>query len=145
MTERNPRALEPGEPAGRLTRPVDQRTILLREGGGGERGETMMRLPIISLLVIAGAWLGQTQVSDAQSAYSYPWCSLGGTRSSNALSCYYTSWEQCRTTMSGIGGNCVESPYYHAAPTQPLHRSVVKPYRHRHARTVQMSTHERLE
>lgn len=144
MTERNPKAFEPGEPAGRLTRPVDQRTIYAK-AGGGEKGETMMRLPIISLLVIAGAWLGQTQVSDAQSAYSYPWCSLGGTKGSNALSCYYTSSEQCRTTMSGIGGNCVESLYYRAAPTQLLRHSVVKPYHRRHARTVQMGTHERLE
>ena len=53
----------------------------------------------------------------AQSPYSYSWCSLGGKRGSNALSCYYTSWEQCRTTMSGIGGNCVQSPYYHPQPT----------------------------
>jgi hypothetical protein len=70
----------------------------------------MMRMPIIALFVIAAALPGETQVSNAQLPYSYPWCSLGGTRGSNALSCYYTSWEQCRTTMSGIGGNCVESP-----------------------------------
>ena len=63
-------------------------------------------------LVIAAAVLGETQVSNAQSPYSYPWCALGGTKDSNALSCYYMSWELCRTTMFGIGGNCVESPYY---------------------------------
>jgi hypothetical protein len=50
-----------------------------------------------------------------------------------AMSCYYTSWEQCRTTMSGIGGNCVESPYYHAQSTLLPHRSVVKPRHRRHA------------
>ena len=33
------------------------------------------------------------------------------------MSCYYTSWEQCRTTMSGIGGLCVASPYYHGQAT----------------------------
>jgi len=104
----------------------------------------MTRMPIIALFVIAAALLGQAQVSNAQSAYSYPWCSLGGTKGSNALSCYYTSWEQCRTTTSGIGGYCVESPYFHAQPAQPL-RALMKPHRHRHARTVQVSTPGRLE
>jgi hypothetical protein len=93
----------------------------------------MTRKRIIVLLIIAAALLGKTQVSNAQSAYSYPWCSLGGARDSNALSCYYTSREQCRTTMSGIGGNCVESPYYHAQSTLLPHRSVVKPRHRRHA------------
>src|SRR5713101_1661612 len=95
-----------------------------------------MRMSIIVPLVIAAALLGETQVSNAQSPYSYPWCALGGTRDSNALSCYYTSWEQCRTTMSGIGGLCVASPYYHAQPTQLPHRSLLKPRPHRHTRTV---------
>ena len=76
-----------------------------------------MRTQIIMLFVIAAALLGGTQVSSAQSAaYSYPWCLLGGPKDTNALSCYYTSWEQCRATMSGLGGICVESPYYHAQP-----------------------------
>ena len=95
----------------------------------------MTRKPIIVLLVVAAALLGETQVSNAQSPYSYPWCSLGGTKHSNALSCYYTNREQCRTTMSGIGGNCVESPYYHAQSTLLPHRSVVKPRHRRHAHT----------
>ena len=93
----------------------------------------MMRMPIIALFAIAAALLAETQISNAQSAYSYPWCSLGGTKDSNALSCYYTSREQCRTAMSGIGGNCVESPYYHAQSTLLPHRSVVMPRHRRHA------------
>src|SRR6516164_4276760 len=104
----------------------------------------MTRMSIIVLFVTAAALLGEMQVSNAQSAYSYPWCSLGGTKGSNALSCYYTSYEQCRTTTSGIGGYCIESPYYHAPPIQP-HRAAVKPHRHRHARTVRVSRSERLE
>jgi len=105
----------------------------------------MMRMLIIALFVAAAGLLGETQLSKAQSAYSYPWCSLGGGRGSNALSCYFTSWEQCRATMSGRGGNCVESPYYHAPPPQPPHRTVVKPRHHRHAQTVGVNTSDRLE
>jgi len=112
--------------------------------------DTMTRIPIIALFVISVALLGETQTGNAQSPYSYPWCALyGGGGSSGgsggAMSCYYTSWEQCRTTMSGIGGICVESPYYHAQSTQLPHRALVKARHHRHARTVQVSTPERLE
>ena len=84
-------------------------------------------MPMISLAIFAAAaamLLGDTQAASAQSqypyaAYSYPWCSVRAR--SGGLSCYYTSWEQCRATMSGIGGLCVPSPYYRAAvPPPPL-------------------------
>jgi hypothetical protein len=113
--------------------------------GKNDGRETMMRMTNIVLLVIAVALLGKTQVSNAQSPYSYPWCSLGGTKASNALSCYYTSWEQCRATMLGIGGTCEESPYHHAQPAQLAHRSFVKPHHRRHARAAEASTPNRLE
>ncbi len=93
----------------------------------------MTRMPIIVLLIIAAALLGKTQVSSAQSPYSYPWCSLGGAKDSNGLSCYYTSREQCRTTMFGIGGLCIESPYYHGQATPLPQRSLAKPRHQRHA------------
>ncbi|SRR5579871_939974 len=98
-----------------------------------------MRIPIIALLAIGIALLGETQMSKAQSPYSYPWCALyGGSGSSGgaggAMSCYYASWQQCMTTMSGIGGVCVESPYYHAQPTQLPNRALVKSRHRRHAR-----------
>jgi Protein of unknown function (DUF3551) len=97
--------------------------------------ETMTRKPIIVLFVIVAALLAETQISNAQSPYSYPWCAIypgDGNGPGGAMSCYYTSWEQCRTTMFGIGGNCVASPYYHAQSTQLPHRSSVKPRHHRH-------------
>jgi len=108
----------------------------------------MMRMPIAVLFVISAALLGETQFGNAQSPYSYPWCAIqpgGGEGSGGSISCYYTSWEQCRTTMLGIGGNCVQSPYYHAQPPQLPHRAATKPRHHRHDRTVRLSTPERLE
>jgi hypothetical protein len=104
-----------------------------------------MRTLTIALFVVAAGLLGETPLSNAQSAYSYPWCSLGGGRDSNARSCYYTSWEQCMATMSGRGGICIESPYYHAPPAPLPHRAVVQPRHHRHAQTVRMNSAERLE
>ena len=99
----------------------------------------MMRMAIIAPFVVAAALLVETQVGNAQSPYSYPWCAIlpgAGSGSGGAMSCYYTSWEQCRATMFGIGGNCVASPYYHAQPTQLPHRSLLKPRHHRHASTI---------
>lgn len=66
----------------------------------------------VALLSFAAALLAQTVPSHAQSAYSYPWCALYGDRS-GAQSCYFASREQCMATLSGIGGTCIRSPYYH--------------------------------
>jgi hypothetical protein len=67
------------------------------------------------LLLIATALLGEIQAASAQSPYSYPWCARVGSRN-GPTSCYYASREQCMTTLSGIGGYCFRSPYYHSAP-----------------------------
>ena len=96
----------------------------------------MTRRPIIVLFLITAALLGEMQVSNAQSAYSYPWCSISGGKDAGSLTCYYTSREQCMTTQ-GIGGNCIESPYYHAQSTQSPRHSLVKPRHRRHASTAQ--------
>ena len=107
-----------------------------------------MRLPIIALFAIAAPLLSETQISNAQSPYSYPWCATypgDGNGPGGAMSCYYTSFEQCRTTMLGIGGNCVESPYYHRQPTRPPPHHSAKPRHHRDARTFRVSRRERLE
>jgi hypothetical protein len=95
-----------------------------------------MRTLISMLLVIAAALLGKTQAGNAQSPYSYPWCAIpsGGDNSGGgAMSCYYTSWQQCMTTLSGMGGNCVVSPYYHAQPTPLPLPAGRKPRHRRHA------------
>jgi hypothetical protein len=82
-----------------------------------------MRLPILSLFVIAAALLVEIQAASAQSPTSYPWCARSYKMDSSAISCYFTSREQCKTTLSGIGGYCFESPYYHAAPANASART----------------------
>jgi hypothetical protein len=69
-----------------------------------------MRLTIVPLVL---GWIAPLVVSHdsfAQSAYDYPWCATY-TKTSGAVSCYYTSFRQCMATMSGIGGTCVRNPY----------------------------------
>jgi hypothetical protein len=81
-----------------------------------------MRMPILSLFLIAAALLGEIQAASAQSATSYPWCARAYKMESSSTSCYFTSRAQCMTTLSGIGGYCFESPYYHAQPARAAKR-----------------------
>jgi hypothetical protein len=84
-----------------------------------------MRLPILSLAVVV-AVLGETQTTLAQSAYSYPWCSVDP-RFAGRRSCYYSSREECLRTLSGIGGLCTQSPYYRTDQTPlPVRRRAPK-------------------
>jgi hypothetical protein len=75
-----------------------------------------MRSPVLSLFLIAAALIGGPETTYAQSPESYPWCGARFAISGDSRSCYYTSWEQCMATMSGIGGLCTQSPYYHPRP-----------------------------
>jgi hypothetical protein len=79
-----------------------------------------MRLPMLSFVLLAGAQLCEIQAASAQPATSYPWCAKG-TRG-GAISCRYASYEQCRTTQSGIVGICIKSPYTRSAPVTPAQR-----------------------
>jgi len=75
-----------------------------------------MRLPIITLFLIAASLVGRPQMTHAQPPESYPWCGIRFVENGSSRSCYYTSREQCMVTLSGAGGICVESPYYHPQP-----------------------------
>jgi hypothetical protein len=72
-----------------------------------------MRSRIILPVVASLALMGAADLASAQSPTSYPWCSRQNARGSAATSCYFTSYQQCMTTISGIGGYCYQSPYYH--------------------------------
>jgi hypothetical protein len=85
-----------------------------------------MRLSMLSLFLIAAALLGEVRTASAQSPTSYPWCSqYVGRGGGGATSCYFTSYAQCMMTVSGIGGYCYQSPYYHA----PAARATAHPRR----------------
>jgi uncharacterized protein DUF3551 len=80
-----------------------------------------LRQPFALAFVLAGAAvLAGLASARAQSAYDYPWCAMY-TNKSGAQACYYTSREQCMATMRGIGGTCIESPYYRG-PARPERR-----------------------
>jgi Protein of unknown function (DUF3551) len=74
-----------------------------------------MRSRIFLLALVSAALMGVTERALAQSPYSYPWCSKQIYRGSDATSCYFASYAQCMTTVSGIGGWCYQNPAYNGA------------------------------
>jgi Protein of unknown function (DUF3551) len=78
-----------------------------------------MRQHVFSLALVTAALMGGTQTTFAQSPYSYPWCLRFG----GGASCYFTSKEQCMTTLFGEGGYCVQNPHFGrtamASPSPP--------------------------
>jgi hypothetical protein len=86
---------------------------------------------LLKASIIAAAVLAAIPAAQAQSAYDYPWCAVyaGGSRGAGgAMSCYYRTYDQCRATMSGIGGSCVQSPYYGHGPNQRPRRRENRDY-----------------
>ena len=80
----------------------------------------------IVLFLIAAGLLGESGAASAQSPTSYPWCARivtsGADGGGDATSCYFTSREQCMTTISGVGVYCFRSPYYHATSAKATAR-----------------------
>jgi hypothetical protein len=80
--------------------------------------DTTTLIRSIVLFLIAAGVLGESGAASAQSPTSYPWCARivtsGADGGGDATSCYFTSREQCMTTISGVGVYCFRSPYYHA-------------------------------
>ena len=66
---------------------------------------------IFGPLAVLMAVVGAAPTSLAQTAYNYPWCSLTFGRGGGEQSCAFATYQQCRATISGIGGTCIRSPY----------------------------------
>jgi hypothetical protein len=73
-----------------------------------------MRSRILFPLLVAG-FASLSGSAQAQSAYDYPWCALNANKS-GATVCYYSTFEQCKNTVQGIGGICIRSPYFRGTP-----------------------------
>ncbi len=98
-----------------------------------------MRLLLLSVATMMAFMAAAIPESRAQSAYDYPICAIYQDKS-GATACYYSSYEQCMATMSGIGGSCSPNPAYRGRAsagftgagivTAPPHRKVRKVHRH---------------
>ena len=83
-----------------------------------------MRLPILTISLAVGMLAAVTVPAAAQSPTSYPWCARSAKMDSGGTSCYFTSYQQCMRTLSGLGGYCFESPYYHGPAAKVRARAV---------------------
>jgi hypothetical protein len=71
-------------------------------------------------LLLAGAALtvalSGLPASAQQGGYPlYPWCAYyGGGGRGGGTNCYFSTWDQCRQAISGMGGMCGVNPFYEA-------------------------------
>jgi hypothetical protein len=85
-----------------------------------------MRLPVLTLLLIAAASLGKSITAPAQAAGSHPVCAIYyGIDANGTPVCAFDTREQCMEDISGIGGLCIENQYYHRPAVTPPGRARV--------------------
>jgi hypothetical protein len=75
-----------------------------------------MRFGCVVLIATVG-----TAVSTPARAYvmpydPYPWCAVYGGRGGGGTNCGFLTIEQCRATVSGIGGFCTPNQFYNPRP-----------------------------
>jgi hypothetical protein len=74
-----------------------------------------MRRSIFSVAILT-ALAAVGALAAAQSPTSFPWCMKGA---GGGTSCYFHSYQDCRATLSGLGGWCIRNPYYRRGGLNP--------------------------
>ena len=72
---------------------------------------------LFGLAVLAASLL---LAAPASHAAEYPWCAQYGS-DNDGTNCGFTTFEQCRLTLSGNGGFCVRNPFYSGKAEQSDH------------------------
>ena len=67
----------------------------------------MKTMLVMLVFVAATAGLGTTA-----RAQDNPWCAQYGGHNIASTNCGFASFEQCRATISGVGGSCYPNPRY---------------------------------
>jgi hypothetical protein len=69
------------------------------------------------LSVLALSALGVLiSVALSSAEITYPWCAEYSADWGGGRNCGFTTWEQCRATVSGNGGFCALNPMYTPIP-----------------------------
>lgn len=79
----------------------------------------------LSIALAFGLMVSPQAVVTAQAGVEYPWCAVYSEASVGATNCGFTTLDQCRATISGIGGTCQPNPAY--TPPVSTHRKTRKP------------------
>ena len=77
---------------------------------------------VMAALVAVPVVLTQTAAS-ALPYDPYPWCALYTGKLGGASNCGFVTIEQCRATVSGIGGFCVPNQFYNPGGREGRGRS----------------------
>jgi len=67
-----------------------------------------------SMLALAAIAFPLAATGPALADIEYPYCASG--QWAGGGGCSYTTLEQCRASISGVGGSCVSNPRYTPAP-----------------------------
>jgi len=83
-----------------------------------------MQLTCFAIALVALVTLIALASSAARANIEYPWCAVyGGGNSGGGTNCGFSTIEQCRVTISGMGGFCEPNPFYRPAPKPARHVS----------------------
>jgi hypothetical protein len=74
------------------------------------------------LALAAAAGFAATFFAGSASADPYKWCAFYGSRDGSS-NCGFVTLEQCRATVSGIGGFCAENQFYTGPGKRPAKRA----------------------
>ena len=64
-----------------------------------------MRIALAALLLLAAG-----SAFEPANADPYRWCALYSGKLSGGSNCWFMTLEQCRASVSGIGGQCIQNP-----------------------------------
>ena len=71
-----------------------------------------MKTMLVASALVAAMVLSGTSAR----AQNYAWCAQYGGRNIASTNCGFATFEQCRATISGIGGSCYLNPQYQPPP-----------------------------
>ncbi len=72
---------------------------------------------ILLVSILMPVALAQTPASAYEMPYDpYPWCAVYGGDAGGASNCGFLTIEQCRATISGMGGFCEPNQFYNPHP-----------------------------
>ena len=85
---------------------------------------------MIGRILLVGATTIVTVLSanNIAQAVEYPWCAYYGGREFSATNCGFSTFAQCRATVSGIGGSCQPNPAYRGRTTEGRSRRQIERY-----------------
>lgn len=78
---------------------------------------------LLGLAAAAGVAASLFFSASAANADSYRWCAIySGGIGGGGSNCGFVTLEQCRATVSGIGGFCAENRFYTGPEARPVKR-----------------------